>query len=79
MARLEAAAPAERIHYRFFEVSFTRESIEELRAFLGVEPSPVDLGDRANEGIATGTQKRSAFACLALEHLAPTYAALQTR
>ncbi|MEL6207670.1 MAG: hypothetical protein AAFR47_20490 [Pseudomonadota bacterium] len=79
MPRLEAAVPAARLHYRFFEVSFKRESIAKRWALLGVEPGPVDLGDRVNEGIATGMQKRSAFACLALEHLAPTYAALQTR
>jgi hypothetical protein len=47
---LEAAVPAERIAYFFFEDLFVQSSIDRMTDFLGISRKPGDFGKMVNEG-----------------------------
>ena len=71
---LEAAVPRERIAYFFYESLFDRSEIARLMEFVGVSPSPADLGRRVNAGTGPDAGPDPASAALARERLAPVYA-----
>lgn len=50
MEELEAAVPAERILYVFYEDLFGGGGTEEICRFLGIAPLPADGGSKVNEG-----------------------------
>lgn len=51
ITELEAAVPAERIKYVFYENLFGGGAPEEICDFLGIDPLPVDGEKRVNEGV----------------------------
>jgi len=77
MAALEAAVPAERILYAFYEELFTQDSLDRICAFLGIAPVPVESDKRVNLGRSTSLPPD--IAALLEKGLAPQYAAVAAR
>ncbi|SNS80490.1 sulfotransferase [Tropicimonas sediminicola] len=77
ISRLEAAVPADRIHYEFFETLFTREGVARIFGFLGL-PSVEASFDARNVGEGTGGISR-AFVEVSRSPLAPVYDFIQKK
>ena len=71
---LEAAVPAERIAYFFYETLFDGAEIARLAAFLGIGPIRADLGARVNPGSDAGAVPDPALSALAAARFASAYA-----
>ncbi len=77
MAELEAAVPAERIMYVFYEDLFRQETADEICAWLGVPSMPAETGRRVNEGTAVAIPPEIAAAFSSA--FAPQYQAIEAR
>ncbi len=74
---LEAAVPADRIHYVFYERLFQRKTTDAICSFLGISPVDPDPARRVNEGRASAIPDDIADAFR--KAFAPQYAFIRDR
>lgn len=74
MTELEAAVPAPRIHYAFYENLFSQPAVNRICRFLGIDPVPVEGGERINPG--RGMDLPEEAATLLMQALRPQYDAV---
>lgn len=77
MTELEAALPAERILYVFYEDLFEGEATRQICDFLGIAHRPPAAGRRVNEGVAVPLPDD--IRALFREAFAPQYEAMRAR
>ena len=73
ITELDAAVPADRVLYLFYETLFAPEPIDRLCTFLGIDPFPASFGERTHEGVSYDDRPDPAQMARAREILAPTY------
>jgi len=74
MTELEAAVPAPRIHYAFYETLFSQQAVTRICRFLGIDPVPVEGGERINPGRSMELPEEAA--ALLMQALRPQYDAV---
>ncbi len=79
IAALEAAVPAERVLYLFYETLFDPGAYRRLTDFLGLAPGPVDPERRLNESRRPGLAPPDADLAAARAMLDPVYVAVAAR
>ena len=70
---LEAAVPAERVLYLFYENLFTPEAMGRLATFLGIRPIRADFGRRVNAGRTLPVRLEGALLARARVRFLPVY------
>lgn len=73
MSALEAAVPADQIHYAFYEELFSQTSVDAICAFLDIDAVPANTEEKVNLG-RSGTLPADVGALLT-ERLMPQYTA----
>lgn len=73
ITELEAAVPADRILYLFYESLFAPEQIARVSEFLGIAPFPADFAERTHEGVKYDARPDPEQMQAARAALAPTY------
>ncbi len=74
MTELEAAVPAPRIQYAFYETLFSQQAVTRICRFLGIDPVPVEGGERINPGRSMELPEEAG--ALLMQALRPQYDAV---
>ena len=77
MTALEAAVPAENIHYTFYETLFSQDSVDAICDFVGIKPIVVAPAKRVNLGRSTSLPPDVAE--MMARALAPQYDAVRVK
>lgn len=73
ITELDAAVPADRILYLFYETLFQEETIQRIAAFLGIAPFAADFAERTHEGVTYEERPSPEQMARARAALAPSY------
>lgn len=76
---LEAAVPAQRILYLFYETLFAQGTFDRITAFLGIEPAAADATLRINESRKGGLRPPARDLDTARRVFAPVYDAMENK
>jgi hypothetical protein len=73
ITELDAAVPAGKVLYLFYETLFRPETLARICAFIGIEPFDAAFNERTHEGVTYDRKPPEASFARAREMLAPTY------
>lgn len=73
ITELDAAVPADRILYLFYETLFQAETLERICSFLGIDPFPAAFSERTHAGVQYEEKPSPEMMSRARQVLAPSY------